>query len=66
MIEEGTVGAVRLETTGVVNERDVIMVEHVNRMADDLAPHWPTAPFGHRSVERYSIRQGMVASFGPP
>ena len=42
-IEAGTVGAVRFETIGVVNGRDAIIIEHVNRMAPDLAPEWPTA-----------------------
>ena len=40
-IEAGTVGAVRFETIGVVDGRDAIVIEHVNRMADDLAPDWP-------------------------
>jgi len=43
VIEAGTVGAVRFETIGVVDGRDAIIVEHVNRMAMDLAPHWPSA-----------------------
>jgi 2,4-diaminopentanoate dehydrogenase len=42
-IEAGTVGAVRFETIGVVDGRDAIVIEHVNRMAPDLAPQWPTA-----------------------
>lgn len=42
-IEAGTVGAVRFETIGVIDGREAIVIEHVNRMADDLAPHWPTA-----------------------
>ena len=42
-IEAGTVGAVRFETIGVVHGRDAIVIEHVNRMAPDLAPEWPTA-----------------------
>jgi len=42
-IDAGTVGAVRFETIGVVNGRDAIIIEHVNRMAPDLAPEWPTA-----------------------
>jgi hypothetical protein len=42
-IEAGTVGAVRFETIGVVDGRDAIVIEHVNRMASDLAPDWPTA-----------------------
>ena len=42
-LEAGTVGAVRFETIGVVDGRDAIVIEHVNRMAPDLAPDWPTA-----------------------
>ena len=33
----------RFETIGVVHGRDAIVIEHVNRMAGDLAPEWPTA-----------------------
>jgi hypothetical protein len=43
VIEAGTVGAVRFETIGVVDGRDAVVIEHVNRMAPDLAPDWPTA-----------------------
>ena len=43
VIDEGTVGAVRFETIGVVAGVDAIIIEHVNRMARDLAPQWPTA-----------------------
>jgi hypothetical protein len=43
VIEAGTVGAVRFETIGVVDGRDAIVIEHVNRMAPELAPDWPTA-----------------------
>ncbi|MEX2254707.1 MAG: dihydrodipicolinate reductase [Acidimicrobiia bacterium] len=42
-IDAGTVGAVRFETIGVVDGRDAIVIEHVNRMAPDLAPEWPTS-----------------------
>jgi len=42
-IEAGTVGAIRFETIGVINGRDAIVIEHVNRMADDVAPDWPVA-----------------------
>ena len=27
----------------MVDGRDAIVIEHVNRMAPDIAPHWPTA-----------------------
>jgi 2,4-diaminopentanoate dehydrogenase len=45
-IRAGTCGAVRAETTGVVNGHPVITIEHINRMAPDLAPEWATAPHG--------------------
>ncbi|MFK7897324.1 MAG: dihydrodipicolinate reductase [Myxococcota bacterium] len=41
VIEPGTCGAVRFETIGVVDGRDAIVIEHINRMALDLAPNWP-------------------------
>jgi hypothetical protein len=43
VIEAGTVGAVRFETIGVVDGRDAIAIEHVNRMAPEIAPDWPSA-----------------------
>ncbi|MEZ4291439.1 MAG: dihydrodipicolinate reductase [Myxococcota bacterium] len=43
VIEPGTVGAVRFETIGVVDGRDAIVIEHVNRLSDEIAPDWPTA-----------------------
>jgi hypothetical protein len=46
VIPAGTCGAVRAETTGVVNGQPVITIEHINRMAEDLAPEWASAPHG--------------------
>jgi hypothetical protein len=43
VIEAGTVAAVRFETIGVVDGRDAIVIEHVNRMAPDIAPDWPSS-----------------------
>jgi len=43
VIEAGTVAAVRFETIGVVEGRDAIVIEHVNRTAPDIAPDWPSA-----------------------
>jgi hypothetical protein len=45
-IEPGTIGAVRFETIGVINGRDAIVIEHINRISDDVAPDWPSAPDG--------------------
>lgn len=46
IIPAGTVGAVRAVTTGVVDGHPAITIEHINRMAPDLAPEWATAPNG--------------------
>ena len=46
VIPAGTCGAVRAETMGMVDGEPVIVIEHVNRMAPDLAPEWASAPNG--------------------
>ncbi len=42
-IAAGTCGAIRMETIGVVDGQPAIVIEHVNRMAADIAPQWPVA-----------------------
>jgi 2,4-diaminopentanoate dehydrogenase len=42
-IKAGTCGAVRTRAAGVVNGRETIVIEHVIRMARDVAPDWPTS-----------------------
>jgi hypothetical protein len=42
-IPAGTCGAVRTRTAAVVNGREAIVIEHVIRMARDVAPGWPTS-----------------------
>ncbi|BBZ70244.1 diacylglycerol kinase [Mycobacterium paraseoulense] len=44
-IAAGTCGAVRTRAAGVVNGREAIVIEHVIRMARDVAPDWPTSDF---------------------
>ncbi len=43
VIPAGTCGAIRMETIGRVDGAPVVVIEHVNRMAADLAPDWPFA-----------------------
>lgn len=40
-IEAGTVAALHFEVEGIVGGRPAIVVEHVTRLRDDLAPEWP-------------------------
>jgi hypothetical protein len=44
-IKAGTCGAVRTRAAGVVNGHEAIVIEHVIRMARDVAPDWPTSDF---------------------
>jgi hypothetical protein len=46
IIAAGTVGATYARCIGVVDGVEVITIEHVDRMADDLAPDWPTGRTG--------------------
>ena len=45
-IEAGTAAALHFEVRGIRNGRTVIVLEHVTRLRDDLAPDWPQ-PAGH-------------------
>jgi hypothetical protein len=40
-LAKGTTGALRFEVQGIVDGRPAIVVEHVTRMCDDIAPDWP-------------------------
>ncbi|MBB3751161.1 hypothetical protein FHT44_003656 [Mycolicibacterium sp. BK634] len=44
-IKAGTCGAVSTRAAGVVNGREAIVVEHIIRMARDVAPDWPASDF---------------------
>jgi hypothetical protein len=44
-IKAGTCGAVRTHAAGVVNGREAIVIEHIIRMARDVAPDWPSSEF---------------------
>jgi 2,4-diaminopentanoate dehydrogenase len=45
-IEQGTAAALHFEVRGICNGRAVIVLEHVTRLHDELAPEWPQ-PAGH-------------------
>ncbi|OBB85522.1 dihydrodipicolinate reductase, partial [Mycobacterium colombiense] len=42
-VKAGTCGAVRTRAAGVVKGGEAIVIEHVIRMARDVAPDWPTS-----------------------
>jgi hypothetical protein len=41
VFERGTQGALRFEVQGIAGGRPRIVVEHVTRICEDIAPHWP-------------------------
>jgi 2,4-diaminopentanoate dehydrogenase len=45
-IQRGTAAALHFEVRGIRNGRTVIVLEHVTRLRDDLAPDW-SQPAGH-------------------
>ncbi len=51
-VEAGTCGALRMQAIGIVDGKEAIIIEHVTRLAPDVAPHWPTLPnaLGYRVV----------------
>ena len=46
VVEEGTTAAMRFEVQGIVDGEPRIILEHVTRLDDSLAPDWPQ-PVGH-------------------
>lgn len=46
VVEAGTTAALRFEVQGIVGGEPKIVVEHVTRLDDSLAPDWPQPP-GH-------------------
>jgi len=47
-VEPGTMGALRFEVQGIVDGVPAIVVEHVTRIDDDLAPEWPQGRGSYR------------------
>jgi 4-hydroxy-tetrahydrodipicolinate reductase len=47
-IERGTMAALRFEVQGIADGRPALVVEHVTRMRDDLAPAWPRSAGGYK------------------
>lgn len=47
-VAPGTMAALRFEVQGIVGGRAAIVVEHVTRIADGIAPDWPTGNGSYR------------------
>ncbi|MFD0691305.1 NAD(P)H-dependent amine dehydrogenase family protein [Actinomadura fibrosa] len=54
-IAKGTSAGLRFQVAGLVRGRPAIVVEHVTRLREDIAPHWPAPPFGEAGGYRVEI-----------
>jgi len=54
-IKPGHCGAVRFEIRGWVGGRPAIVIEHVNRLTNAAAPHWPRAKLEENDAYRIII-----------
>lgn len=69
-IEAGTTAAMRFEVRGMVGGEAKVVLEHVTRLRDDLAPDWPqpTGHGGYRVVltgePNYTVDVQMLGSDG--
>jgi hypothetical protein len=61
VVAPGTMGALRFEVQGIVGGREAIVVEHVTRLDDDLAPEWPRGNGSYRVLIKGS--PGMKCEF---
>ncbi|HWP67066.1 MAG TPA: diacylglycerol kinase [Candidatus Limnocylindria bacterium] len=60
-VAPGTMAALRFEVQGVVRGRPALVVEHVTRLDDALAPDWPTGKGSYRVL--ISGSPGMRCEF---
>jgi len=49
-VAPGTLAAMRFEVQGIVDGRAAIVIEHVTRLDDDVAPEWPTGNGSYRVI----------------
>jgi 4-hydroxy-tetrahydrodipicolinate reductase len=54
-IAKDSLAAVRFGVAGIVGGEPRLFAEHVTRMRQDMAPHWPQPPLGATSVHRIEI-----------
>ena len=61
-VPPGRVAAVRFAVEGVSAGLPVITMEHVNRLTDAAAPHWPYPPDGRPGVHRATVARWLEAA----
>lgn len=55
-IEKGSCAAVRFEVQGIVDGKPAIVAAHVNRLRDDVGPHWDRLSAGKKSGYKIEVK----------
>ncbi len=55
-VAKDTCSAVRFRLEGMAYGRPVVVTEHVNRLGNGTAPHWPLPPEGRQGVHRCVVK----------
>ena len=67
-VEKGTMAGLRFEVRGMVDGKARIVVEHVTRLRDDIAPDWPQSDGGYKvilsGVPRIEVSLDMADEHG--
>jgi len=63
--DEGTMGAFRLEIQGIVGGRALLIVDHVTRIVNDIAPEWPMPKGDGAHGVKLTGRPNLTVTFDP-
>jgi hypothetical protein len=63
--DAGTMGAFRLEIQGIVGGRALLVVDHVTRIVNDIAPDWPMPAGDGAHGVRITGRPNLTVTFDP-
>jgi hypothetical protein len=63
--DEGTMGAFRLETQGIVGGRPLLVVDHVTRIVNDVAPEWPKPAGDGAHGVKITGKPNLTVTFDP-
>jgi hypothetical protein len=63
--DEGTMGAFRLEIEGVVAGKPLLVIDHVTRIVNDIAPEWPKPKGDGAHGVKLTGRPNLTVTFDP-
>jgi hypothetical protein len=63
--DEGTMGAFRLEIEGIVRGKPLLVIDHVTRIVNDIAPEWPKPRGDGAHGVKLSGRPNLTVTFDP-